>query len=151
MIIKEVDKVEEAIECDKLLTKLINNEKKYNKNIKDNYIVNNYFENLYTKNNNILYIALEENKIIGYIYVRIITSDNGPEIEHESLIDGLYVLEEYRNNGVATSLIEKAKKWSISKGVKYISLNALCKNDNALSLYKKEGFNDFSLNLKCNL
>ena len=55
MIIKKVDNIEEAIECNKLLTKLVKSESKYDTNLKSDYAVTNYFENIYNNNNNITY------------------------------------------------------------------------------------------------
>ena len=151
MIIKKVDKIEEAIACDKLLTKLVNDEKKYDDNINENFVVKDWYKNLYSKNNNILYIALDDNKIIGYIYIKITTLEEGPEIYPEALIDGLFVDYEYRHQGIATALMNKAKEWSAKNDVKYIKLNVLSKNLNAINLYKKIGFEDFSVNLKYTL
>ena len=46
MIIKKVDNIFEANVCDELLTCLIEDEKRYNPNLKDNYMVKDYFKNL---------------------------------------------------------------------------------------------------------
>lgn len=147
MIIKQVDNNYEASECDKLLTTLIATEKEFNENIKNHFVVKDYFKNLYNKNNSAIFIAIEE-KIIGYIYVKIITSLDGPQLFHEAIIDGLFVIPEYRNQSVATKLIEESKKWCIRKGVKYICLEVLTNNEVAKQLYYKEGFKNFSEVLK---
>lgn len=147
MVIKKVDNEIDADICDKLLTKLIDDEKKYNDSIKDNYVVKDYFKNIYTKNNCVLFVAKEKD-IIGYIFVKVITSDDGPQIGHEALIDGLYVEEEYRNKKVATSLVEEAIKWCKENKIKYISLHVLDKNLIAKNLYKKLGFDTFYIDLR---
>lgn len=147
MIIKKVDNTEEASICDNLLTKLINDEKKYNDNLKEDYIVKDYFKNIYHKENRVLLIAKEE-KIIGYTYVKIITDDNGPTLYREALIDGLYVEEEYRNKGIGTKLIEEAIEWCKNNDVKCISLHAINKNIAAKRLYDKLGFEVFYLDMK---
>ena len=144
MIIKHVSCIEEAKECDKLLTLLIQDEKKYNENTKDDYIVDNWYPNLIDKDNNQLFIAVYNNEIVGYAYVKIITSSDSPEIYTEASISGIYVKENYRRQGIATKLINEAKKWCINKGVSYLKLNVLEGNRIALNLYKKLGFNDFS-------
>lgn len=146
MIIKKVETEKEALECNNLLTKLINDERKYNNNIKNNIIINDWFQNLYNKENNIIYIAKIDEKIVGYIYVKLIIDDTN--IEKEAFINGLYVLEENRNNGIATSLIKEAKKWCIDNGAKYISLNVLFKNEQAISLYKKLNFEEFLVRMR---
>ena len=144
MIIKKVSCIEEAKECDKLLTLLIQDEKKYNENTKDDYIVDNWYPNLIDKDNSQLFIAVYNNEIVGYAYVKIITSSDSPEIYTEASISGIYVKENYRRQGIATKLINEAKKWCINKGVSYLKLNVLEGNRTALNLYKKLGFNDFS-------
>jgi len=144
MIIKKVSSIEEAKECDKLLTLLIQDEKNYNENTKDNYKVDNWYPNLINKNNNQLFIAVNDNEIVGYIYVKILTSNDSPEIYYEASISGIYVKESFRKQGIGTKLINEAKKWCINKGVTYLKLNVLEGNIAALNLYKKLGFNDFS-------
>ena len=144
---KQVKNKEEARKCDFLLSKLIDDEIKYNENIKDNYIVRDYFENLYDKDNCILFIA-KDNDVVGYIFVKIIPNENSPLKNAEALIDGLYVLEEYRNQSIATNLIDMAKTWAKKKGAKYIYLNVLLENEIAKKLYYKMGFLDYSINLK---
>lgn len=151
MMIKKVNSVEEANYCDYLLSLLIQDEMKYNENIKDNYVVKNWYNNLYYKSNNALFISIDNKKIVGYIYVKITTSDNSPEKECEALIDGLYVTFEYRRRGIATSLINEAKRWCLEHGVKYLKLNVLSKNISAVMLYQKENFNEFSEKLTCKL
>ena len=147
MFIKEVDNIEEAIKCDELLTKLIIDEKKYNPNISDDVNINNFYPNIYNKDNNKLFIAIDDNNIIGYIYIKLISID-GIDNNKELLIDALYIEEDYRNKGIATSLISKVKEYSINNNIKYISINVLDKNIKAKNLYNKLGFNINSLGLK---
>lgn len=141
MYIEVVKNIEDAIKCDELLTELIFSESKYDKNLKKNYIVKNYFENKYKNKDNVLYVAKnDENIIIGYAYCKIITENNGPTISHIALLDGLYVEHKYRNQGIATKLINKCKEWSNEIGAKVFELNVISKNKNAFELYKKMGF-----------
>ena len=150
-MIKKVETKEEALECNKLLTMLIHEEKEYDANTNDSFVVNNWFENLYFKDDYTLFIAIEDNKIVGYIYAKIRELDFTSVKNEEVLIDGLYVLEEYRNRRIATNLINKVKEWSISKKIDTISLNVMYKNEIAKKLYIKLGFECFSLMLKCKI
>lgn len=149
MIIREVETKEEAIECNKLLTKLIDEEKEYNDNIKDDLIITDWFQNLYLKEDKLLLIALDNKKVVAYIYIKIKNDDTNKY--KEALLDGIYVLEEYRNNGIATLLINKAKSWCINNNIKYLSLNVSYQNEIARKLYQKNGFKEFYINLKCDL
>ena len=150
MIIKEVEKNEEINICNEFLKKLIIDEKKYDDNINDQIIINDYYQKVCNDNNK-LFIAIIDNNVIGYIYIKISDPKQNSDIYKESFIDAIYVENNYRNNGVATNLIEKAKEFSKEKGAKKISINALKDNKVALELYYKLGFNDFSVKLKQDL
>lgn len=151
MIIKEVETKDEVKACNELLNKLIIDEKKYNDNVNDKNVINNFYENIYDKDNNKLFISLDNNIIIGYIFVKITDPKLNAEIYKESIIDALYVKEEHRNKGVATNLIKKAKEYSKEMGAKKISINVILNNEVAYKLYEKEGFEQFSVKLKQNL
>lgn len=93
MQIEVVKDIKDAVKCDELLTKLICSESKFDKNLKNDYVVNGYFENKYREKNNVLFAAKNNKKeIIGYAYCKIITDDKGPTIFHIALLDGLYVV-----------------------------------------------------------
>lgn len=152
MIVEIVKTKTEAIECDKLLTKLIISESKFDSNLKKDYIVKNYFENKYSNKDNILIVAkTDENIIIGYAYCKITTSEDGPNINHIALLDGLYVDEEYRNQGVATQLIQKAKEWSKEIGAKIFEIDVATSNTNAFELYSKLGFREVEKKMRVEL
>ena len=151
MIIERVSNIEEARECDELLTKLIQNEGKFNSNIKPEYVIYNWFEKFLNDEDKILFVAKDNKKIVGYIYCRFVSSDNGPTIESEALIDGLYIEAEYRNQGLASNLIDKVKEWCKNNGIKILLLNVLEQNKDAINLYYSKGFNDFEKTLKLEL
>lgn len=152
MIIERVNNKENAIKCDELLTKLINSESKYDTNLKSNYQVKNYFENKYEDKDNCLFVAKDDkNLIIGYSYCKITTDDNGPYIHHIALLDGLYVDEKYRKQGIATQLIKACKDWALQIGAKIFELNVNSENINAIELYKKIGFNEFEKKMRLEL
>ena len=146
MIIKEVETNEELKKCDEFLNKLIKDEKKYNDNINTNIKIDNYYERVCNENNK-LFIAVE-NDIVGYIFIKISDPNKNAEIYKEAFIDALYVEEKYRNKGIATSLIKKAKEYAKNMNAKNISINVICSNETALKLYNKLGFKDFSYRLK---
>ena len=135
---------ERANICDELLTKLIQDEKQYDSFIDENFIVKDYFKNVIKDKNNIL-LCYEEDKIIkGYIYLKPINNDD----KKGYLIDGLYVDLEYRNKGIANSLIEKALSIIKELDISFIDINVMANNKKAIYLYKKFGFNDFKISLR---
>ena len=142
MEIRKVKTIEEAKICDSLLTKLIQDESKYNEMINPNFIVNNYFENIYNNENNTLLIAVTNNEIVGYIFVKTIEA----EIENQrlALIDGLFVLEEYRGKGIASSLINESLKWTKENNINIVKIKVMSNNINAVKLYEKFKFTELS-------
>lgn len=127
-----------ANECDSLLTKLIQSERKYDNNVKPTYIVKDWFKNKYQQN--ILYVASLDNNIIGYIYGYI--ENEAGEFVHEGVakIDSLYVEEKYRSQGIASKLIDTFTNFCREKNVTILEISVYKNNENALNLYKKRGF-----------
>ena len=56
------------------------------------------------------------------------------------MLDGLYVESQYRNQGIATKLIDKCKNWCKQIGAKVFELNVLSANKGAYDLYNQLGF-----------
>lgn len=126
--------VEDCSILDTMLTKLIMDERKYDKSIDKNFKVQNFYQNVLGKNN-IIYLCEEENKIIGYVYT-IINSEN-------AVIDALYVEECYRNKKIATTLITEIIKVINEKNIYKILINVMSDNIVAKNFYLSLGFNPF--------
>lgn len=134
--------INDADDIDKLLTLLIRDEKKYDSNTNEFFTVDKFYENIIPNDLNAVFVATCNNKIIGYLFGYIL--NNGDVyIDKISKLDALFVLEEYRNNGIATNLINKFKEWSINNKVKYMEVQVLNDNEEAYKLYSKEKFVPF--------
>lgn len=145
-MIKRVLDLETANVCDELLTKLIQDERQYDESIDENFIVKDYFKNVISNEDNILLCYIDENIVKGYIYLKP-TGDN----KKGYLIDGLYVKEEYRNNGIGKALISEAINLIKDKEVDYIDINVMNNNLNAIKLYKSLNFNEFRITFRKDL
>ncbi len=126
--------VEDCSILDTMLTKLIMDERKYDKSIDKNFKVQNFYQNVLGKNN-IIYLCEEENKIVGYVYVIINAED--------AVIDALYVDECYRNKKVATTLVTEIIKVINEKNIHKILINVMSDNIVAKNFYLSLGFNPF--------
>lgn len=146
--IEKVNCIEDAKNCDELLTNLIQSEREFNNNIKSDYVVKDFFEKIYNNDNNVIFCAKIDNEIVGYIYCRFDLDCTGPMLHQEALIDGLYVKNEYRRRGIASNLISHAKKWVEDKNIKCLYINVLEENRYAMNLYYKNGFENFERKLK---
>lgn len=130
-MITKVNSIDECKICDNFLTLLIQDERKYDNTIDENFVVSNYFINM-IKGENILLLYKNENKPIGYIFAK--------KINDKYLIDGLYIDINFRNKGIATKLIKEIIREIYLFGDYEIFINALKKNKVAVNLYKNNGF-----------
>lgn len=151
MIIEKVNNINAAKKCNELLTKLLISESKYDKNFRDDYIVTNYFENKYQNEDSILLIAKEEEDVIGYAYCKINELSGGPIVSKVTLLDGIYIEEDYRKQGIGLKLINECKNWSIEIGADYFEIKVTSENINALKLYEQIGFKDFEHKMRIEL
>ncbi len=151
MIIEKVNNINDAKKCNELLTKLLISESKYDKNLRNDYIITNYFENKYQNEDNILLIAKKEEDVIGYAYCKINELPGGQIISKVTLLDGIFVEEKYRKQKVATKLINECKNWSAEIGATYFEIKVTSENINALKLYEQIGFKDFEHKMRIEL
>lgn len=96
--------------------------------------------NSYLKNDNsILLVAEYENQLIGNIDV---TGSQRERMKHTGMI-GMGMLEEWRNAGLGTHLMENAIAWARQNAIlEMLWLQVYTANLSALHLYKKMGFID---------
>lgn len=143
-MIKIVDNEILASECDKLLTKLICDEKKYNEFLEENFVVKDYFKNIIQNDKNILLCYEENKKVIGYVFFKYQKNENSTGY----LVDGLYVLEEYRNRGIAKKLLNEGFKKITNERKNFVDINVMYKNKIAIKLYESLGFEIFSIRMR---
>lgn len=133
-----------AEKCDELLTKLIEDERKYDNKINEFFIVVDYFKNVINDDNNILLCYKIDENVVGYIFFKYINNIDGVGY----LIDGLFVEEAYRNKGIAKSLISEGLKRIDSIKKDFIEIKVMANNKIAMKLYESFGFEIFSIKLR---
>ena len=135
--------INDCEEIDNLLTKLIDDERiNYDNTLQEGYIVKNFYEKYINDNDKKIYVCVDEDKIVGYIY--IIINDN-----IIAKLDALYVLEEHRNKGIAKELIKMAINYiKQNKAIRRIEINVLSENKIAKKLYEKINFKPFRLTMR---
>lgn len=139
-------KIEDAKEINNLLTLLIQDEKKYDSNINESCVVKRLYEDLIPNESNIVLVSVVDNKIVGYLFGYIENTGDTYK-EGISKLEALYILEDYRHNGIATSLIKEFKEWSLNNNIRHIEVQVLDNNIDAVKLYNKEGFKNFKSTL----
>ena len=95
-----------------------------------NELINELKHNPYTK----LYIYVEKDNIIGLLHLN--------HIYDRYEINNIYVLEGYRNKGIASKLIEHIIELGNNNKIVNITLEVRKNNYNAIKLYKKYNFEE---------
>jgi ribosomal protein S18 acetylase RimI-like enzyme len=137
MIIRVTD-TNDAIRCDELLTKLINDELNYDNNLNSNFVVKDYFSKVIKLKNNYLLAFKDDNKIEAYLFIKAIKDDGLSE--NGFLIDGLYVESDYRNQGIASKLINEAIEIIKQEHGVFVDIKVMYNNLVAKRLYERFGF-----------
>ena len=88
-----------------------------------------------------IFVALEDGAVTGYCFCQICDCPAGTcSVAHKELyIDDLCVDENCRNRGIATALYRHVTDYARRSGIRDITLNVWCGNDNALRFYEKMG------------
>lgn len=127
-------------EIDKLLTDLIQDERKYDKNINEKYVVKNFYNQFINKENSCIAVAKNETEeIIGYCFAFI---ENTGDVYKTKIVqlDAIYVKPKFRKNKVGQKLIDYIINWAKSKNANFIELKVCNKNFDAIKLYEKCNF-----------
>ena len=121
-------KISDSDKLDNLLTMLIEDEKKYDHDV-ELIKVKDFYINYINDNTKYFIVVEENNDIIAYTY--LIKQDDNLKI------DALYVKEDYRNKGIATSILNKVMEYAKLNNFESISINVLENNIKAKNLYSK--------------
>lgn len=98
----------------------------------------------YFLNEQYIYVAEENEKIVGFITAEIFKKKAWYTVQLGS-INNIFVLEEYRNQGIGKALMKTAIEALKEAGITNIQLDTYNKNSNSIKFYEGLGFE------KCNL
>lgn len=93
------------------------------------------------------FVAETDDKVIGYIIGK---SENKYRYRKgiTGELENMFVLLEYRTQGVGTKLVTELVSWMKSKKVDRIYVSAYIKNKNAVSFYQTVGFKQWEMGLE---
>lgn len=98
-------------------------------------------------NNEIIYIALDKEKVVGYL-AGSINIQGSYVTKSLAEVDNMFILEEYRKYGIGTKLINAFKEYCSKNQIEELKVTASAKNKKAIDFYMKNGFNEFEITLK---
>ncbi|MFN8432370.1 MAG: GNAT family N-acetyltransferase, partial [Anaerolineales bacterium] len=91
-------------------------------------------------------LAKVDDATVGFALIRVVPSVLYAT-PHAELTE-LYVMDDYRQRGIASELIAFAEQIAVQKGARSILVQTGDDNLPALSLYKKRGYEEYDLALK---
>ncbi|MBX0357725.1 GNAT family N-acetyltransferase [Halobacillus sp. Nhm2S1] len=111
-----------------------------NKSIKSDYAINK-IEGMYTfitENKASAFIAIDKNKVIGFIwcYPRVFFD------EQRVYINSLIVSREYRGKKIGEKLVDSVERYAKSLGAVAVDVSTAAFNTGGLGFYRKRGFED---------
>lgn len=86
-----------------------------------------------------------DEKVVAYVNGYIVENSEIYYKEPVAYLDCLCVDKDARKQGIGKKLIDEFSNIVKEKGAKYVKLNAFENNIPAVNLYKKEGFEEYSI------
>lgn len=111
-----------------------------------------FFKEWIEDDKNIIYIAMDNEKAVWYIYWGIhLSSSWRIWSEHIAELYNFFVHEDYRSHWLGSQLYTKFKKWCINQQLETISVAASATNEQAIKLYEKYWFEKYTITLECSI
>lgn len=105
----------------------------------DDSSIVNYFSRWLDDAKGEIFIALAENRIVGYITVYVRKQAAHWKIKKVGDISGLMVHADYRRRGIASQLLARARAFFAEHAVKYFTVYTAAENKAAIEFYQRNG------------
>ena len=83
--------------------------------------------------------AFDGTKLIGFILSSVVYEETEVANIPKVVIDAIYVLPEYRRQGVAASLVKEVEKWCKNSDIRYVFTEVFSFSKDALEFFKAIG------------
>lgn len=90
-----------------------------------------------------VFIAVDNNAVVGYSACRIASHPPVLKLEHYGLIMDMAVIQKYQRCGAGTMILDAIYEWVKSIGLDRIELQVLPTNKIGYSFWQKHGFIDY--------
>jgi len=106
--------------------------------LSDGHIVD-YFSRWIDDENGETFVAVAENRVVGYITLYVRERAAHWRIEKVGDISGLMVHKDYRRKGIATQLLAHARAFLAKRAVRYFTVYTAVENKAAIAFYERNG------------
>lgn len=93
-------------------------------------------------------VAKAGDEVIGYLVGGPAESEDYRTVESLYEASSMWVNDKYRGEGIGTKLISRFESWAKEKGATRLKVVVSAKNEGAINLYRKTGFEDYDLILE---
>ncbi len=91
----------------------------------------------------VVFLAIEDSTHVGFAHCQVRTDYvEGADSSPVGYIEGIYVLEDYRNMGIARRLLRSCEDWARSKGILEMASDCEITNEESIDFHKKVGFSE---------
>ena len=108
-----------------------------------------FLADLTTSSHSFLFVATvggdPEGETIGFISGELREGSPTFNAKTWASVDDVYVVPEYRSQGIGKAFIERVKGWSEEKGASGVSLQVAAANERGRSFYRDLGFREVSV------
>mgnify|MGYP006281764159 CR=1 FL=1 len=87
-------------------------------------------------------------QVVGYAIGGIHGSESYREDLKIAELETMYILPEYRSNGIGTELVENFTTWAEKEDADRLRVEATAQNEDAIRFYRENGFKDYALTLE---
>lgn len=110
-----------------------------------------YYKDRISKSDSITLVAVEAGDIVGYLIGCIVTPEDYRKTKNMAELENMFVKKEHRGKKIGSQMIKEFFKWAKSKGIKRLRVIASAQNKEAIEVYKKNSFFEYSSVLEANI
>ncbi|WP_274309821.1 aminoglycoside 6'-N-acetyltransferase [Solibacillus daqui] len=110
-------------------------------NVLEDFILN--MKSCITGENSVIFLAIDADQAIGFAQCQLRTDYvEGTDSSPVGYLEGLFVLDNYRQQGIARTLVEACEKWALTKGCTEFASDCELDNTDSLKMHLKLGFTE---------
>ena len=100
-----------------------------------------------SKDTKVLVVEIKD-EIVGYAWINTYRLDYLKPKKKVGYINEFFLTEKVRGRGISTKLMAEIVQWFKYKKIRFVSLCAFSKNKSVIDIYKKFGFEPFSVYMR---